>query len=183
MKSVMMACNLFSLNMCTYWHIWYQARAWFTEKALYFLRQDTEIPSVCFPIYKSGILWDLNERIYMQHEHDEEVFRSRCWRTIGENSLSNFEIQGKCLRNSVRSRNQEDTVRGLFFFFFFVFFRNSTKTYIDDSEDAKLSTHSREESQTLCLKELEAEKANSELTKLCWNSWSKTYIRNSVTLG
>ena len=104
----------------------------------------------------------------MQREHDEEVFRSRCWRPIGENSLSNFEIQGKCLRNSVRSRNQEDTVSSLFFFL--VFFRNSTKTYIDDSEDAKLSTHSREESQTLCLEELEVEKANSELTKVCWNS-------------
>lgn len=49
--------------------------------------------------------------------------------------------------------------------------------YIDDSEGATLSTHSREESQTLCLEELEVEKANSELTK------SKTCIRNLVTLG
>lgn len=42
--------------------------------------------------------------------------------------------------------------------------------YIDDSEDAKLSTHSRKESQTLYLEELEVEKANPELTKVCWNS-------------
>lgn len=39
--------------------------------------------------------------------------------------------------------------------------------FIDDSEEATLSTHSREESQTLCLEELEVEKANSELTKVC----------------
>lgn len=38
----------------------------------------------------------------MQHECDEEVFRSRCWRAIGENILPDFEIQGKFLRNCVR---------------------------------------------------------------------------------
>lgn len=42
--------------------------------------------------------------------------------------------------------------------------------YRDDSEEdhTKLSAHYRKESQTLCLEELEVEKANSELTEMYW---------------